>query len=91
MRSLQTLIRYAKAMAYFRGRPVVGLDDLAAVLPFALRGKLLPNELHPRFDVGADRELATDSISWLARPLRRVPPPVHRAGPGRPRPDQRRP
>ncbi|MGO4783621.1 AAA family ATPase [Cryobacterium sp. W22_MBD10_FK3] len=66
VRSLQTLIRYAKAMAYFRGRPVVGLDDLAAVLPFALRGKLLPNELHPRFDVGADRELATDSISWLA-------------------------
>jgi MoxR-like ATPase len=65
-RALQSLITYAKAMAYFRGVPVVGLDDVAAVLPFSLRGKLLPNELHPRFETGADRELATDPISWLS-------------------------
>jgi MoxR-like ATPase len=66
VRALQSLITYAKAMAYFRGRQTVELADVAAVLPFALRGKLLPNPLHPRFDEGADRELATDSISWLA-------------------------
>jgi hypothetical protein len=66
VRALQTLITYAKAMAYFRGRTEVSIEDVAAVLPFALRGKLLPNPLHPRFDEGADRELATDSISWLA-------------------------
>ncbi|MCU1404392.1 MAG: ATPase [Glaciihabitans sp.] len=66
VRSLQTLIRYAKAMAFFRGMPEVSLDDVAAVLPFSLRGKLLPNTQHPRFDVGADRELAFDSVSWLA-------------------------
>ncbi|SMQ60972.1 MoxR family ATPase [Agreia sp. VKM Ac-1783] len=65
-RALQSLITYAKAMAYFRGVPAVGLDDVAAVLPFSLRGKLLPNELHPRFETGADRELATDQVSWLA-------------------------
>jgi MoxR-like ATPase len=65
-RALQSLITYSKAMAYFRGVQVVGLDDVAAVLPFSLRGKLLPNELHPRFETGADRELATDPISWLA-------------------------
>ncbi|WP_127794028.1 AAA family ATPase [Agromyces sp. LHK192] len=66
VRPLQTLIIYAKAMAWFRGRDEVGLDDIAAVLPFALRGKLLPNPTHPRFDVGAERELATDPMSWLA-------------------------
>ncbi|MGJ8491219.1 hypothetical protein ACSFB2_13430, partial [Glaesserella parasuis] len=39
--------------------------DVAAVLPFVLRGKLLPNPTHPRFDVGAERELSTDVLSWL--------------------------
>lgn len=66
VRSLQTLITYAKAMAYFRGQPEVGLDDVAAILPFALRGKLLPNPTHPRFDQADDAELATDQVSWLA-------------------------
>ncbi|RKR73825.1 AAA family ATPase [Frondihabitans australicus] len=66
VRSLQTLITYAKAIAFFRGQPAVGLDDVAAVLPFALRGKLLPNPTHPRFDQGDDVELAHDQVSWLA-------------------------
>ncbi|SIO23169.1 AAA family ATPase [Agromyces cerinus] len=65
VRSLQTLIVYAKAIAWFRGRDEVGLEDVAAVLPFALRGKLLPNLQHTRFDHGAERELATDVLSWL--------------------------
>ncbi|RKT33284.1 ATPase family protein associated with various cellular activities (AAA) [Microbacterium sp. AG1240] len=66
VRSLQTLVVYAKAVAWFRGRGEVGLDDVAAVLPFVLRGKLLPHTTHPRFDVGAERELLTDTASWLA-------------------------
>lgn len=65
VRAMQTLIVYAKAMAWFRGTGAVSLADVAAVLPFALRGKLLPNLAHPRFDVGAERELATDTASWL--------------------------
>ncbi|MFG6444139.1 AAA family ATPase [Microbacterium sp. P07] len=65
VRSLQTLVVYAKAVAWFRGRAEVGLDDVAAVLPFVLRGKLLPHATHPRFDVGAERELLTDIASWL--------------------------
>lgn len=66
VRSLQTLIVYAKAIAWFRGTAAVDVDDVAAVLPFVLRGKLLHNPSHPRFDVGAERELATDAASWLA-------------------------
>ena len=66
VRSLQSLVLYAKAMAWFREQDEVTLDDVAAVLPFALRGKLLPNPGHPRFDVGAEPELAHDTASWLA-------------------------
>ena len=66
VRALQTLVLYAKAMAWFRGEATVSTADVSAVLPFVLRGKLLPNPSHPRFDGGVDRELATDSISWIA-------------------------
>jgi len=65
VRSLQTLILYAKAMAWFRGVDEVTLQDVAAVLPFVLHDKLLPNETHPRFDVGAEPELLSDGLSWL--------------------------
>jgi len=65
-RALQALILFAKASAWFRGRPAVELEDVRAVLPFVLRGKLLPNLEHPRFESGDDRELATDPMSWLA-------------------------
>lgn len=65
VRALQTLIGYAKAMAWFRGKAEVGLEDVAAVLPFVLRGKLLPNSLHPRFEQGQEAELAVDAVSWL--------------------------
>lgn len=65
VRALQTLITYAKAMAWFRGAEAVGTDDVAAVLPFVLRGKLRPNTLHPRFERDADAPLALDQVSWL--------------------------
>lgn len=65
VRALLVLIHYAKAMAWFRGEAEVTDADVAAVLPFVLRGKMLPNRSHPRFDGDADRELALDSIAWL--------------------------
>lgn len=66
VRALQTLIVYAKAVAWFRGRDAVSLADVAAMVPFVLRGKLLPNPTHSRFDVGVERELSTDTMSWLS-------------------------
>lgn len=66
VRSLQTLILFAKAVAWFRGAEEVELSDVASMLPFVLRGKLLANATHPRFDVGAERELLTDTMSWLS-------------------------
>jgi len=66
VRALQTLVLYSKAMAWFRGQDQVSMADVAAVLPFVLRGKLLPNTEHPRFAEGAEAELALDQVSWLA-------------------------
>jgi MoxR-like ATPase len=65
VRTLQTLVLYAKAVAWFRGNAEVTLEDVRAMVPFALRGKLLPNGTHPRFDTGADKELTSDQASWL--------------------------
>lgn len=65
VRALQTLVLYAKAMAWFRGASEVTVADVAAMLPFVLRGKLLPNLSHPRFEVGSEHELASDVVSWL--------------------------
>lgn len=65
VRALQTLILYAKAMAWFRGASQVSVQDAGAVLPFALYGKLEANRTHPRFDIGAEPELLSDALSWL--------------------------
>ena len=65
VRALQSLVAYAKAMAYFRGRTSVGLDDLRAVLPFVLHDKLVPDQQSTVFD-DADREpLRSDRVSWI--------------------------
>jgi MoxR-like ATPase len=66
VRSLQTLVMFSKAMAWFRGADEVSVADVAAMVPFVLRGKLLPNLSHPRFMEGADAELATDASSWIS-------------------------
>ncbi|AZG46455.1 MoxR family ATPase [Gordonia insulae] len=66
VRSLKSLITFAKAMAYFRGGAAVELADVTAILPFVLRGKLSPNHRHPRFDRAEDTELTTDQLSWLS-------------------------
>lgn len=65
VRALQTLIRYGKAMAYFRGSGEVTVADISAVLPFVLRGKLEPNADHPLFESDHGPELLRDGTSWL--------------------------
>ncbi|WP_245643636.1 MoxR family ATPase [Sanguibacter suarezii] len=65
VRALQSLVAYAKAMAYFRGRSSVGLDDLRAVLPFVLHDKLVPDQQSVVFDDPAREPFRTDRISWI--------------------------
>lgn len=65
VRALQSLVLYAKAMAYFRGQPEVGLEDLRAVLPFVLHDKLHPDLASPTFDDPAREAMRIDRVSWL--------------------------
>jgi len=65
VRALQSLVLYAKAMAYFRGSAQVDLDDLRAVLPFVLHDKLQPDLEAPAFDDPEREALRTDRVSWL--------------------------
>lgn len=65
VRALQSLVAYAKAMAYFRGRATVGLDDLRAVLPFVLHDKLVPDHQSAAFDDPAREPLRSDRVSWI--------------------------
>ncbi len=67
VRSLQTLIVYAKALAFFRGQPVVGLDDLRQVLPFVLHDKLTPDLDAPFFEADGNQALRVDRIGWIRR------------------------
>ena len=67
VRTLMTLIVYAKAMAYFRGQREVGLDDLRQTLPFVLRDKLTPDLDAPFFEAAGNEALRTDRIGWLRR------------------------
>lgn len=65
VRALQSLVAYAKAMAYFRGRTSVGLDDLRAVLPFVLHDKLVPDQQSTVFDDVEREPLRSDRVSWI--------------------------
>ncbi|GII98124.1 MoxR-like ATPase [Sediminihabitans luteus] len=65
VRALQSLIAYAKAMAYFRGNREVQLDDLRAVLPFVLHDKITPDLASAPFGDPEREPLRTDRVSWL--------------------------
>ncbi len=53
VRAGKTIERYAKALAWFRGNPEAGLEDIEAVVPFVLWFKLIPTDRawaeHPEF------------------------------------------
>lgn len=65
VRAMQSVLAYAKALAYFRDRDEVGLDDLRAVLPFVLHDKLQPDEQAPAFDSPGYQAYRTDRVSWI--------------------------
>jgi MoxR-like ATPase len=65
VRALQSLVAYAKAMAYFRGDDEVELADLRAVLPFVLHDKLLPDLQSALFDDREREPLRSDRVSWI--------------------------
>ena len=82
VRSLQSLILYAKAIAWFRGQPEVGVADVAAVLPFALRGKLLAHPPPPPVRHRRRARAVHRRGELAGQPVRRVEPAARRPRPG---------
>ncbi|MFO0566360.1 MAG: MoxR family ATPase [Polyangiaceae bacterium] len=67
VRNLMTVLHYAKALAWFRGRAAVELEDVRQVLPFVLSDKLVADTESPFFEADGHRSYRTDRIGWLRR------------------------
>lgn len=67
VRALMTILSYAKALAWFRGRPEVGVDDLKNLVPWILHEKLVQNPTSPYFDQTGSAVYRLDRIAWLAK------------------------
>ncbi len=67
VRSLQTILIFAKAMAYFRGQRTVELADLRQVLPFVLAEKLVADRDSPFFEASGNERYRVDRVGWIRR------------------------
>jgi MoxR-like ATPase len=65
VRNLMTLLKFAKALSYFRGDSEVSLEDLRQILPFVLKDKLHPDVDAPFFALPENAGYRVDRISWL--------------------------
>jgi MoxR-like ATPase len=67
VRTLMTIIHYAKAIAYFRGNAAVELEDVRQILPFILFDKLIPDAEAPFFEAAGNGVFRSDRIGWLRK------------------------
>jgi len=69
VRSFQTILELAKALAYLRssGPSEVTVQDLRQVIPFALHEKITPNAGGDFFQVESNRALLSDKIAWIRK------------------------
>lgn len=66
-RAYQTCLHFAKALAYFRGKAAVEVEDLRQIVPWVLHEKLVPNARSPYFESKASRGLLQDRVAWIRR------------------------
>ncbi len=64
-RSFQTALHFAKALAYFRGNPAVGVDDIRQIVPWVLHEKLVPNQRSAFFQAEDNKTLLQDRVAWI--------------------------
>jgi MoxR-like ATPase len=64
-RAFQTLLHYAQALAHFRGKAVVALDDVRQLLPWVLHDRLPPNPQSAFFQKAENQVFLTDRVGWI--------------------------
>lgn len=66
-RAVQALLHFAQALAWFRGREAVGVEELRALLPWVLHDKLQPNLQSAFFHKPENAVYLTDRVSWIGQ------------------------
>ena len=69
VRTYQTAIHFAKALAYFRGHDAVELDDVRQIVPWVLHEKLVPNARSAFFEAKGKQALLQDRVAWIRNML----------------------
>jgi MoxR-like ATPase len=67
VRALMTILSYVKAMAWFRGKTTVSLDDVRNLVPWVLHEKLVQNATSPFFDQAENAPLRIDRVAWIRK------------------------
>lgn len=67
VRTLMTILVFAKALAFFRGNRAVSLDDLRNIIPFVLHDRLVPNPDAPFFEQPNNAVYRVDRVGWIRR------------------------
>ena len=67
VRSLQTILVFSKALAYFRGATSVGVEDVRHVVPFVLVNRLVQDRDAAFFDAEGNAAYRADRIGWIRR------------------------
>ena len=67
VRALMAIIGFVKALAWFRGKDEVSLDDLRNIVPWMLHEKMIQNPTSPYFDQSENTVYRIDRIAWIRR------------------------
>jgi hypothetical protein len=65
VRTYQTSLHFAKALAYFRGAAEVTDEDVRQIVPWVLHEKLVPNTRSPYFEAAGKAALLQDRVAWI--------------------------
>ncbi|NPC73409.1 MULTISPECIES: AAA family ATPase [Corallococcus] len=65
VRAYQTILHFAKALAFFRGHRVTELEDFRQIIPWVLHEKLTPNARSPFFEAKGNKLLLQDRVAWI--------------------------
>jgi len=67
VRSLMTVLLFAKALAYLRGKRAAALEDLRQIIPFVLHDKLAADLDAPFFEAPGNAIYRVDRIGWIRK------------------------
>jgi MoxR-like ATPase len=65
VRALMTVLAFAKAMAWFRGKQEVEFEDVRQMLPYVLHDKLVQEPDSPFFNAVGNSVFRSDKVGWI--------------------------